>query len=74
VAQRGGAVAQAALAGQVARACCRRPAIWCGDAAGAIGIAEVRHQRDLIHLRQRIQAGSRRRGSAAGVKPSRFMP
>ena len=55
-AQAGRAVGQRALAGQVARDLVEHPHLL-RDALGAVGIAEVRHQRDLVDLRQRIQPG-----------------
>ncbi len=54
LAQRGGAVAQAALAGQVLRGGVEGRHLV-GNAARAVGIAEVGHERDFIDLRQRVQ-------------------
>ena len=58
VAQGGGAVAQAALAGQVLRGGVEGRHLV-GDATGAVGVAEVGHERNLVHLRQRIEPGPR---------------
>jgi hypothetical protein len=55
VAQRGGAVAQAALAGQVARGQGKGGHLV-GDAARPVGVGEMRHERDFLHLRQGVQA------------------
>jgi small-conductance mechanosensitive channel len=54
VPQQRGTVAQRALAGQVARGLLERHHLV-GDAARAVGVGEVRHQRDLVDLRQRVQ-------------------
>ena len=56
VAQAGRAVAEGSFTREVLRHRreCRHLRV---DAFGAIRIAEVRHQRDLIHLGQRIQTG-----------------
>ena len=69
VAQRGGAVAQAAFARQIARGGGEglelvRDAI--GAEARAVGIAEMRHQRDLVDLGQGVESGP---GRAQGRRP-----
>ena len=55
MAQAGGAVAHTALAGQVARGFFKTGHLL-GNAFGAVGVAEVRHERNLIHLGQGVQA------------------
>ena len=54
VAQHRRAVAQTALTRQVVRRGVEGRHLV-GDAAGAVGIGEMRHQRDLVDLRQRVQ-------------------
>jgi hypothetical protein len=64
VAQGGGTVAQAALAGQVFGGGVERGHLV-RNAARPVGIAEMGHERDLVHLRQRVQT---RPGSAIALR------
>ena len=54
VAQHGGAVAQRPFAGQVLRGGLKRGQLV-RDAAGRVGVAEVRQERHLVHLRQHVE-------------------
>ena len=56
MAQEGGAVAQRALARQIGRGGFKDRDLV-GDTARAVGVGKVRHQRNLFHLRQRIEPG-----------------
>jgi hypothetical protein len=56
VAQHGGTVGDGALARQVARGALEGLELV-GDAARAVGVAEVGHERDLVDLRQRVEPG-----------------
>ncbi|MDH6592283.1 hypothetical protein M2165_002172 [Variovorax sp. TBS-050B] len=62
--QRGGAVGDRTLARQVAGGALEHFELV-RNAALAVGVAEVRHERDLVHLRQRVEPRPRR-GEALG--------